>query len=126
MRGFMLVLALLLIPGICMGQSAVGDTLSAPADTAAVDCDLLVTATGTVLFSGGRGEIRAVDVACNGTATFYLYAIDSDLVVTKRWGPFYTRSWASLRSPLPPGDRARVLDLTALSATEFIITPRSN
>lgn len=125
MRWTMTILAGLLVLALAVpatGQSAVGAAAPAAADTMVTWADNIITATGAYRFMGGGGGISLLDVAANGDATFYLYDINGSGVITRRFGPFYTRSWAAVRFPIPPGARADMIHVTALTAAEMIIT----
>lgn len=120
----LLLLPLFVLPALA--QLSVGDTAPTPDHTATMNADNIMTATGTMRFLGGGGNVGSVDVASDGSATFYLYKINGEDDITAVYGPFYTRAWMPARSPLTGIGRADMLHVTAISADELVVNPRSN
>lgn len=124
MRILATALLLLTMATPALAQLDVGDPAPTPDLLANLAGDNILTATGTVRFYGSTNGLREVDVACSGSATFYLYDFDGSGNVRRVYGPYYTRAWAPIRSPIASGWDADMLHLVELApGAEFIITP---
>jgi hypothetical protein len=124
-RTLLLIVLFLIVAGQAFGQLSVGDPFGTPDGTAGINLDTITTAAGKFQITGSGNGALEVDVACNASATFYLYDLDGSDDVRRVYGPFYTRSWAAVRAPITDG-RVDAVHVTAnATAAELIVTPRS-